>query len=143
MRRGIESVRPTGVHRKAREPTFVALVLLVGDGTDLSDNLLPTLAHVLESSIVLRQHEAGVDKAKAGAVFNPEKGPRDDSVQPGAVSDVSLVSALPGIDEAFVWYHLQHPAVNGTVPRAGRLRLEGSAYPSRARTLSRSSLSSG
>src|SRR4030081_1262884 len=99
-------------------------VLFRSDGVEVSDNLLPTIAHILESSIVLREHEAGVDRAKARSVLDPGKDERDDSVQPGAVADVPLVSAFPGIDEAFVRDHLQHLAVNDTVPRAGRPRLK-------------------
>jgi hypothetical protein len=60
-----------------------ALGILLGrDGADVSDNLLPTFAHVRERRLVLRQHEAGVDKAKARAVFNPGKAERDDRLQP-------------------------------------------------------------
>jgi hypothetical protein len=56
--------------------------LFAGDGADAWDNLLPASAHILESHIVLRQHEAGVDNAKARAVCNPGQGEGDDCVQP-------------------------------------------------------------
>src|SRR5260370_37779740 len=92
-------------------------VLFRSDGVDGSDNLLPTIANVLESGMVLREHEAGVDKAKARAVCNPGKGPRDDRVQPGAVADISLVSALPRIVEAFIRHHRQHSAAYVTIHR--------------------------
>jgi hypothetical protein len=55
--------------------------MAAGNGTDLADNLLPSLAHVLESSVILRRDEAGMDKAKARSVLNPGKGPRDDCVE--------------------------------------------------------------
>src|SRR5260370_31032296 len=99
-------------------------VLFRSDGVDGSDNLLPTIAHVLESGMVLREHEAGVDKAKARAVCNPGKGPRDDRVQPGALADISLVSALPRIHEALIRHHLQHLPANETVPRTGEPGLQ-------------------
>jgi hypothetical protein len=55
--------------------------LFPSNGADTWDTLLPTFAHTLESSIVVREHEAGVDKAKARSVFNPGKDKRNDSVQ--------------------------------------------------------------
>jgi hypothetical protein len=55
--------------------------LFRGDGVEVSDNLLPTFAHILESSFVLREHEAGVDKAKARSVLDPGEDPSDDCVQ--------------------------------------------------------------
>src|SRR5437660_9404097 len=85
-------------------------VLFRSDGVEVSDNLCPSLAHALESSIVLWEHKAGVDQPKARAVFDSGKGPCDDRVQPGAVPNVSLVSTFPGIGEGFVWHHLQHLA---------------------------------
>src|SRR5260370_21753872 len=91
-------------------------VLFRSDGVDGSDNLLPTIPHVLESGMVLREHEAGVDKAKARAVCNPGKGPRDDRVQPRAVAYISLVSALPRLDDAFIRHLLHHLPANPTVP---------------------------
>src|SRR5215475_3150565 len=89
----------------------IASVPPVGGGAEVSDNLRPSFAHVLESSCVLRQDEAGMDKAKTRAVFNPGKDPRDDSIQPRSVADVSLVPTFPGIDEAFVRHDLKHLAV--------------------------------
>jgi len=58
------------------------LLVPAGDGADALDDLLPTLAHGIESRIVLRRDEAGMNKAKARSIFNPGKDPRDYSVQP-------------------------------------------------------------
>src|SRR5260370_6466974 len=106
---------------------FIASSLLVGDGAQLRDNLLPALAHGFEGGVVLRRDEAGMDKAKARSVSRSRERPRDDSVQRRAVSDVFLVSAFPGIDEALLRRRLQHLAVNDAVPRAGRRRLKREA----------------
>src|SRR6185436_6820113 len=101
----------------------MSVLLFAGNAVDVADNLLPTVAHASEGSLVLRQHEAGMDKAKARAVSDPGQGPGDDGVQRRAVADVALMPAFPGVDEALVRLHLQHLAADGAVPGAGRRRL--------------------
>src|ERR1700687_3786707 len=76
--------------------------LFPSNGADTWDNLLPTFAHILESSIVVREHEAGVDMAGARSVLNPGGDPHDSCVEARAVANFPLVPALPGIDEPFV-----------------------------------------
>ena len=56
-------------------------VLLAGDFAEARDNLLPAFAHALERSIVLGQHEAGVDQANARSVFGLGKGEGDDGLE--------------------------------------------------------------
>src|SRR3977135_1213868 len=51
-------------------------------GAAFFEDFRPHFTHILESSVVLRRDEAGMDKAKARSVFNPGKNPRDDSLQP-------------------------------------------------------------
>jgi hypothetical protein len=57
--------------RSTGELTSFVSVLFCSDGVDTLDNLLPTPAHVLERGIIHREHEAGMDKAKARALINP------------------------------------------------------------------------
>jgi hypothetical protein len=57
-------------------------VVFRSDGVELLEDFRPSFAHVLESSVILRRDEAGMDKAKARSVFNSGKNPRDDSLQP-------------------------------------------------------------
>lgn len=78
-----QPLRKVGAQRKPQTAIFsIASVLFAGDAADVLDNLLPSFAHVLESSVVLRRDETGMDKAKARSVFNPGKHHRDYSVQP-------------------------------------------------------------
>src|SRR4051812_25915586 len=94
-----ERVRPPA-EKPARRVLLFASVLLVGDSAELLDNLLPAFAHILERSIVLREHEAGVDKAKARSVLGPGKDERNDGVERRAVPDIAFVAGFPGVDEA-------------------------------------------
>src|SRR3954468_3469940 len=72
-------------------------VLFAGNLAETRDNLLPAFAHVVESDLVGRHDKAGMHQAKPRAAFDPGKNPGDDGVQPGAVSDVAVVAASPGI----------------------------------------------
>src|SRR5258705_9512010 len=99
-------------------------VQFAGDAAELLDDLRPAAAHGLERRVVRRRDEAGMHEAKPRAAFDAREGPRDDGVEWRAISDIRLVSTLPGIAEALVRYHLQDLAVNDAVPRAPRRRLE-------------------
>jgi hypothetical protein len=52
-------------------------VPLRSDGIEVSGNLLPPLAHGLESGGVLGKHEAGVHEANARSVLDPGQNPSD------------------------------------------------------------------
>src|SRR5258708_1232570 len=73
-----------GAQRKLQTAIFsiASVLLFAGDGADALDNLLPSSTHALESRIVLRRDETGMDKAKARSVSDPGKDPRDDGIQP-------------------------------------------------------------
>lgn len=68
--------------------------MLSGDGSDLDHDLLPAFAHHLVCGIVLGGDEAGVDEAKARAIFDFGEAPGHHLVQRRAIASIFVVSSL-------------------------------------------------
>src|SRR6266481_5957682 len=70
--------------------------LFRSDGVDVSDNLLPTVAHIPECGVVLREHEAGVYETQPCAAADPGESPGDDRVEARAIVPIiAVMAALP------------------------------------------------
>ena len=60
------------------------------DGIEVSGNLLPPLAHGLESGGVLGKHEAGVNEANARSVLDPRQNPSNGKWGRAQVPEIKL-----------------------------------------------------
>ena len=100
-------------------------VLLFGKGANRLKDFRPAAAHIAEREIVARCAEARMDETDPCTARHFGKRPSDDCIQARPVLRVRVTSALPTMDQPFIWNDLQNLTMDNAVPLTSRRGLVG------------------